>query len=138
MMIVITEDDSQNGVDHVDAHRSILLIISPYAKRNYVSHTHYSFGSIFKTFWNVLGLPYLNQYDAVATDLSDFFTSEPDYTPYDAVDVDKRVFDPSMALDPFDEDFDWESLKESPELDNVDDFIRQSKEKKEYRIENQK
>jgi len=138
MMIVITEDDSQNGVDHVDAHRSILLIISPYAKRNYVSHTHYSFGSIFKTFWNVLGLPYLNQYDAVATDLSDFFTSEPDYTPYDAVDVDNRVFDPSMALDPFDEDFDWESLKESPELDNVDDFIRQSKEKKEYRIENQK
>jgi len=69
MLIVITEDDSQNGVDHIDAHRSILMVISPYARRNYVSHKHYSFGSIFKTFWNILGLPYLNQYDAVAIDL---------------------------------------------------------------------
>ena len=85
MMIVITEDDAQNGVDHVDAHRSLLMVISPWVKKDYVNHMHYSFGSIFKTFWNVMAMPYLNQYDAGATDLSDFFTDTPDYTPYNAL-----------------------------------------------------
>lgn len=136
MMIVITEDDAQNGVDHVDAHRSLLMVISPWVKRNYVSHTHYSFGSIFKTFWNVLGLPYLNQYDAGATDFGDFFMSVPDYTPYQAIPVDTRIFDPQKALDPFDEDFDWKALEESPVMDDPEDMIRESKERDEYRLEN--
>jgi len=136
MMIVITEDDAQGGVDHIDAHRSLLLVISPWVKHKYVSHTHYSFGSIFKTFYNILGLPYLNQYDAGATDLGDFFTSHPDFTPYNALNVDKRIFDPQKALDPFDEDFDWEAVKNSPEMDDVDDMIRdRQKEKREYREE---
>ena len=135
MMIVITEDDAQNGVDHIDAHRSILMVISPYAKRNYVSSVHYSFGSIFKTFWNILGVPYLNQYDACATDFSDFFTDKPDFTPYSAVNVDKRIFDPQKALTPLDEKFDWKSLKESAELDNVKDMIRDAKETVKDRLE---
>ncbi|MBA4058661.1 MAG: hypothetical protein C0490_28350, partial [Marivirga sp.] len=46
MMIVVTEDDAQGGNDHIDAHRSLLMIISPYAKKSFVSHNHYSFGSI--------------------------------------------------------------------------------------------
>ena len=128
MLIVITEDDSQNGVDHIDAHRSVLMLISPYIKRQYTGHTHVSFGSIFKTFWNILGLPYLNQYDAGSTDLADFFTGNPDYTPYEALPVDVRVFDPQKALDPFDEHFDWRAVKESPELDDVDDFLEDAKE----------
>ena len=136
MLIVITEDDAQNGVDHVDAHRSVLMLISPWVKRDYVSHTHYSFGSIFKTFWNILGLPYLNQYDAGATDLADFFADVPDYAPYQAVLVDPRIFDPQKALDPFDEDFDWKALDEAPELDDMNDMIRESKERDEFRIEN--
>lgn len=135
MMIVITEDDSQNGVDHIDAHRSILMIVSPWVKRSYVSHLHYSFGSIFKTFWNVLGTPYLNQYDAAALDFGDFFTQEPDCTPYIAVPADARIFEPQMALDPFDENFDWKAIEESPELDNIQDFIDDSKERDEYRLE---
>lgn len=124
MAIIVTEDDAQDGVDHVDAHRSLLMVISPYAKRNYVGHQHYSFGSIFKTFWNILGAPYLNQYDATATDLADLFTREPDLTPYQALPVDVRVFDPQKALDPFDEHFDWKAVAESPKLDNVEDFLR--------------
>lgn len=124
MAIVITEDDSQDGVDHIDAHRSILMVISPYSKKNHVSHKHYSFGSIFKTFWNILGIPYLNQFDATATDLSDFFTDKPDFTPYKVKPIDKRVFDPSKALNPFDEGFDWKAVFESPELDKVEDFIK--------------
>ena len=136
MLIVITEDDAQNGVDHVDAHRSLLMLASPWVKKNYVSHVHYSFGSIFKTFWNILGLPYLNQYDAGATDLADCFTDIPSFEPYAAVPVDSRMFDPQKALDPLDENFDWKALEESPVMDNMEDMIRQSKERDEYRLEN--
>ncbi len=136
MMIVITEDDAQNGVDHIDAHRSVLMVISPYVKKNHVSHVHYSFGSIFKTFWNVLGIPYLNQFDAGANDFSDFFTDKPDFTPYSALDIDRQIFDPQKALDPLDEKFDWKSLDESPEIDKVEDMMREAKEKDKDRLEN--
>ena len=136
MLIVITEDDAQNGIDHIDAHRSLLMLISPWVKKDYVSHVHYSFGSLFKTFWNILGMPYLNQYDAGATDLSDFFTSKPDYKIYNALDIDNRIFDPQKALDPFDEKFDWKAVRESPKIDNVEDMFRESKEQDEYRLEN--
>ncbi|MCY1721425.1 hypothetical protein OU798_13800 [Prolixibacteraceae bacterium Z1-6] len=136
MLIVITEDDAQNGVDHVDAHRSVLMLVSPWVKRDYVSHVHYSFGSIFKTFWNILGLPYLNQYDAGANDLHDFFTNTSDLTPYKAIPVDARIFEPQKALDPFDENFDWKALEETPVMDNKEDMIRESKEQDEYRLEN--
>jgi YVTN family beta-propeller protein len=138
MAIVITEDDAQNGVDHIDAHRSLLMVVSPYSKKNYADHTHYSFGSIFKTFWNVLGLPYLNQYDAGARDLANMFTDTPDFTPYIALPVDVRIFDPQKALDPFDEKFDWKQLLQGPEIDNPDDMIRESKEQDEWRNEEQK
>jgi len=110
MLIVITEDDAQNGVDHIDAHRSLLMLASPWVKKDYVSHGHYSFGSIFKTFWNILGIPYLNQYDAGASDLADFFTNTPSYEPFAAIPADPRIFDPQKALDPFDENFDWKAM----------------------------
>jgi YVTN family beta-propeller protein len=120
MLIIITEDDPQGGVDHVDAHRSILQVISPYCKKDYVSKKHYSFGSIFKTFWHILGIPYLNQYDAGATDFVDFFTIKPDYSPYNAVASDLRIFDPSKAMTPIDEKFDWKAFSASEELDKTE------------------
>ncbi|MCA9730791.1 MAG: hypothetical protein H6696_00805 [Deferribacteres bacterium] len=126
MLIVVTEDDPQGGVDHVDAHRSLLMVISPYAKKDFVSHTHYSFGSIFKTFWNILGIPYLNQYDAAATDMADFFAETPDRTPYFAKAVDARVFDPQKALDPFDEEFNWKAVAESPQIDDPEVMLEDS------------
>ncbi len=136
MMIVITEDDAQNGVDHVDAHRSILMVISPWVKKGFASHVHYSFGSIFKTFWNILDMPYLNQYDACATDLSDFFTSTPDFKPYDALPVDYRIFNPDKAYDPLDEKFDWKAVEQSPQIDNIHDMLQDSKEQDKNRLEN--
>ena len=137
MAIVITEDDAQNGVDHVDAHRSVLMVISPYAKKNYVSKVHYSFGSIFKTFWNVLGIPYLNQYDAAATDFADMFKAKPDFTPYNAVQADIRIFDPQKVLTPLDENFDWNAVRQTPLIDDINDMQDDQKEKKEYRLEDQ-
>ena len=97
MAIFVTEDDAQSGVDHVDAHRSVLMVISPYARRDYVSHTHTSIASILKTFDLTLHMGYLNQFDAAATDLSDFFTDQPDFTPYDAVPSDLRIFNPAKV-----------------------------------------
>ena len=122
MLIIVTEDDAQAGVDHIDAHRSILMMISPWIKRHYVSKTHANFGAILKTIYNIMDIPPLNQFDVAASLLQDFFTAKPDYTPYNAVMVDKRIFDPQKALDPYDVNFRWESLKESPEIDNEDDF----------------
>jgi len=45
-------------------------------------------------------LPHLNQFDAAATDLADFFTAEPDFTPYDALPSDLRIFDPAKVHEP--------------------------------------
>jgi len=118
MAVIVTEDDPQNGQDHVDAHRSLLMVISPYAKKGYVGHVHYSFGSLTKTFNHLLGLPNLNQFDAGAADLSDLFTGRPDVSPYSAKPADPRIFDPSQALDPLDEKFNWKSLQDSPVLDD--------------------
>ncbi|MEM8965637.1 MAG: alkaline phosphatase family protein [Bacteroidota bacterium] len=128
MAIVVTEDDSQGGVDHVDAHRSLLMVVSPYAKRKYVGHQHYSFGSIFKTFWNILGVPYLNQYDASATDLNDLFTAKPDFTPYRARPVDSRMFDPRRAYTPLDEEFNWSGFEDLPPLDDTEFLRKEAKE----------
>ena len=99
MAIFVTEDDAQDGQDHVDAHRSLLLVISPYARRG-VSHVHTSIASILKTFDLIFSLPYLNQYDAAATDLSDMFTDTPDFTPFKALPSDTRIFDPAKVHEP--------------------------------------
>jgi len=99
MAIFVTEDDAQGGQDHVDAHRSLLLVISPYARRG-VSHVHTSIASILKTFDLIFGLPPLNQYDAAATDLSDMFTDTPDLTPFKALPSDTRIFDPAKVQEP--------------------------------------
>ena len=127
MMIVVTEDDAQGGVDHIDAHRSVCMVISPYAKKDYSGHVHYSFGSMYKTFWNVLGVPYFNQFDAGATDMSDLFADKPDFSPYDALASDLRVFDPQRALSPIDEKFNWKALKDAPKMDDPEDMEENSR-----------
>jgi hypothetical protein len=99
MAIFVTEDDAQDGQDHVDAHRSVLLTISPYAKPG-VSHLHTSMASILKTIDLILGMPFINQYDATASDLSDMFTRTPDFAPYSALPSDTRIFDPAKVKEP--------------------------------------
>ncbi len=66
------------------------------------------------------------------------FIGVPDFTPYTALSPDLRIFDPQKALSPLDENFDWESLPESPILDNPKDMVTDQKEKPEYRLEDQK
>jgi len=95
--VFITEDDAQGGLDHVDAHRTLLLCASPWCKKDYVSHTNTSFPGLLKTIFRLLKMPPLNLFDAAASDLTDFFTSRPDATPWKKVEVDKRIFDPAAV-----------------------------------------
>ncbi len=59
--IFVLEDDAQNGPDHVDAHRSIALVVSPYTKRKFVDHTMYSTSGMLRTMELILGLPPMSQ-----------------------------------------------------------------------------
>lgn len=122
MLVVITEDDPQGGVDHIDAHRSILMMAGPYVKRGYVSHTHANFGSILKTIYNILSVPYVNQYDATASLLQDFFTDKPDYTEYTLEKNDERVFDVNKAMKPYHKTIDWRKILKGPEMDDIKDM----------------
>jgi hypothetical protein len=81
--IFVVEDDAQNGSDHVDAHRTVALVISPYSRRGgAVDSTMYSTTSMLRTMELILGLPPMSQHDASATPMSNAFRDEPDTTPF--------------------------------------------------------
>jgi YVTN family beta-propeller protein len=88
----VTEDDAQNGVDHVDAHRSILLVASPWVKPGSVSHEHSSMGSIVRTIDELLGLGSMNLEDALAGEISGIFDAQPHLEPFVVHRSDPRVF----------------------------------------------
>jgi hypothetical protein len=87
--IFVEEDDSQNGVDHVDGHRQPVYVISPYAAtpqaagQGQVIHTTYTAENINRTIENILGTQPLTQFDLVASPMYDAFQNTPDVTPYD-------------------------------------------------------
>jgi len=125
MLVIVTEDDPQGGRDHVEAHRSLLMLLGPHVKRGYVSHTLADFGSIIRLIFTLLGLPPLNQFDATAPLPVDMLEAgAPDAAPYDARAPDRRIFDPSQALKPFDRGFNWKQLAASPRIDDPDDMRR--------------
>jgi YVTN family beta-propeller protein len=83
--ILVVEDDPQDGFDHVDAHRTVALVISPYTKRRFVDHTNYNQTGMVKTIELILGLPPMNQLDLSATPMRNCFQDKPDLTPYAAL-----------------------------------------------------
>jgi DNA-binding beta-propeller fold protein YncE len=117
-LVIITEDDPQGGVDHIDAHRSVLLMAGPYVKKGYVSHTHANFGSILKVIYNILGADYVNHYDLTASLLQDFFTDKPDFMPYTLEMSDLRIFDPQKAMNRYNKTIDWRKIQQGPKMDN--------------------
>lgn len=118
MAVFVTEDDAQGGVDHVDSHRTVMLVASPYARPGYVAHTNSSFVGMLKTVYRTLGLPPLNLFDAAAADLSECFTSTPDFRPYTVLPVDSAIFDPANAREPMDP-------KPAPKMDDPRELKRQ-------------
>ena len=80
--IFVVEDDAQNGSDHVDAHRTVALVVSPYTKRKYVDSHMYSTASLLRTVELILGLKPMSQFDTAALPMYDSFQAKPDITPY--------------------------------------------------------
>jgi hypothetical protein len=85
-LILVMEDDSQDGADHVDAHRIPAFAISPYTKRGAVVHTRYDFPSIIKTAELPMGMRPFTLWDTLATPMYDAFDSTPSNSdPYTAL-----------------------------------------------------
>jgi len=82
--LFVVEDDAQNGPDHVDAHRTIAYVISPWTKRNFVDSTMYSTASMLRTIELILGLRPMSQFDAAAMPMFNSFAARPDFGGYRA------------------------------------------------------
>jgi DNA-binding beta-propeller fold protein YncE len=82
LAIFVVEDDAQNGSDHVDAHRTVALAISPYIKKHSVDSTMYSTSSMLRTMELILGLEPMSQFDAAARPMAASFRTTPDLSPY--------------------------------------------------------
>ncbi len=92
--VFIIEDDAQNGPDHVDARRTVGLVVSPYTKRGIVDSTLYTTSAMLRTIELLLGLPPMTQYDAAAMPMYNSFGLKADLTPYQVrepkIDVNER------------------------------------------------
>ncbi|WP_231563186.1 bifunctional YncE family protein/alkaline phosphatase family protein [Microbacterium mangrovi] len=102
--IFVLEDDSQDGADHVDGHRSPVQVISPWAQHGKTVSTFYSQISVVRTIEQILGGQPLNQKVAAATPMFDAFTKKADLTPFSAVPnqvplTEGVVTTPSCGLD---------------------------------------
>jgi hypothetical protein len=83
--IFVVEDDAQNGSDHVDAHRTVALVVSPYTKHGQVDSTLYSTSSMLRTMELILGLKPMSQFDAAARPMYNSFQAKADSRPYQHV-----------------------------------------------------
>jgi len=83
--IFVVEDDAQNGPDHVDAHRTVALAISPYSRKVGVDSTMYSTSSMLRSMELILGMRPMSQFDAAATPMYNSFRATPDTKPYTSV-----------------------------------------------------
>ncbi len=118
-LIVIVEDDAQNGPDHVDAHRSTAYLAGGYVKSGFVDHTHYTTSSLLRTMELILGLQPMTQYDACATPLWKCFNNTSGHAPFDARPVNIDLDDKNTAENI------WQEKSEEldfTEADKINDF----------------
>ncbi len=101
MAIVIVEDDAQDGVDHIDGHRTVALVASPFARHGVIDSTFYNLQSMVKTVELMLGLPALSMFDLVATDMRASFVAPgdaPDFAPYTAVTPNQSLYEVNQRV----------------------------------------
>lgn len=89
--IFVVEDDAQAGPDHVDAHRTTAMVISPYTQTGEVDSTFYSTASMLRTMELISGIGPMTQFDAAANPMFNSFTSHPDFAPYDVTKPPESV-----------------------------------------------
>jgi hypothetical protein len=136
-LLIITEDDPQDGGDHVDLHRSILIMASPWVKHGYVSHGHYDMASVYKLVAHIFGIPYHNESIREALLPFDAFTSTPDYTPFSymprtlAAPCNPKNTDEAMQA----EDWDFTDVDDQPGLSQqIMRMMKQPREQRGVRI----
>jgi hypothetical protein len=83
--IFVVEDDAQSGVDHVDGHRTVAMVISPYTRGRKTDSTFYTTINMYKTIGQLLGLPPTNQFDLAADPMFPVFVKTPNAEPYKAL-----------------------------------------------------
>ena len=117
--IFVIEDDAQNGPDHVDAHRTVGLVISPYTRRGVLDSTQYQTVSMIRTMELILGLPPLSQFDAAATPMFASFTDKADLTPYacEGARIDLGAVNSPLAYGA-----ERSNAMDFSEYDRIDDF----------------
>jgi YVTN family beta-propeller protein len=92
-LIFIVEDDAQDGLDHVDGHRTVALAVSPYVRRGSIDSTFYSQVSMVKTIELILGLPPMSLFDLIANDMRQSFQQTPDLTAYESVLPTQSIYE---------------------------------------------
>lgn len=95
--IFVVEDDAQNGADHVDAHRTVALVVSPYTKRGFIDHEMYSTSSMLRTMELFLGLPPMSQYDASALPMYNAFMPSPDKGVFSHIEPKYDIVEKNLA-----------------------------------------
>ena len=101
MAIFVIEDDAQNGPDHVDAHRTVGFVISPFCKRGVVDSTFYTTASMIRTMELILGLPPMTQFDAGATPMFNCFQKTSQPTPFAVVTPTVNLLAKNTIRSPF-------------------------------------
>ena len=122
--VFIVEDDSQNGPDHVDAHRSTTYVAGGFVKQSFVDHTPYSTSSVLRTIELILGLPPMTQYDAAAEPLWRCFDATGIHPPFVSIPAQTDLFEKSMAYNKWQKksesfNFSKEDLVNEQELNEV-------------------
>ena len=97
-LIFVVEDDAQDGLDHVDGHRTVALAVSPYIRRGSIDSTFYSQCSMVKTIEMILGLPPMSLFDLIAHDMRNSFQAKPDFTPYLASEPHQSIYEVNPPL----------------------------------------
>jgi YVTN family beta-propeller protein len=97
-LILIVEDDAQDGLDHVDGHRTVALAVSPFIRRGSIDSTFYSQVSMVKTIELILGIPPMSLFDLIANDMRRSFQNTPDLTPYDAMEPEQSINERNPAV----------------------------------------
>jgi YVTN family beta-propeller protein len=117
--IFVIEDDAQNGGDHVDAHRTVGLVISPYCRRKHLDSTQYSTCSMLRTMELILGLAPLSQFDAAATPMFESFTDVAELAPYthEPARIDLEAINTPLAYGA-----ERSGKMDFSEYDRIDDF----------------
>ena len=118
MAIFVIEDDAQNGPDHVDAHRTVGFVISPFCKRGVVDSTFYTTASMIRTMELILGLPPMTQFDAGATPMFNCFQKTSQATPFVVVTPEVNLVAKNTIKSPFAKQsakMDFREYDEAPE-----------------------